>query len=155
MKHILIALLIIFITVPCAGQTFNLFDTAFALGAIYRPNIHFHFDRAEIFPESHVQPDSISAFLKKHSSFKMEVGVHEDSIAFKSRQACCKILPILRGKRVVDYLVSTGIAPDRLAVKSYLCDVPLFDEIKATGEPRRETRSWLSNRVEFKLLQFD
>lgn len=64
------------------SQTFNLTDSIFSTGDIYKPQvgkIQFMFYSDSIIPLSYPTLDSVADFLLKNPNIIIEIGVHSDS----------------------------------------------------------------------------
>jgi peptidoglycan-associated lipoprotein len=92
----------------------------FYLPPIDRPtvveNIFYDFDKATLRPESKEALDEIVKVLNDNPHITIEMGAHTD------RKGAAKYnegLGKRRAQSVVDYLISTGIAADRLTAKGY------------------------------------
>lgn len=80
------------------------------------PNIYYDYDSTALRPESKVVLDSILAFFKDNKDLTIEIGSHTDS---RGKDAYNLKLSQGRAKSVVDYLISKGIAEDRLVAVGY------------------------------------
>lgn len=96
------------------------YNVDFTLASITKPvvvdNIFYDFDRATLRPESKTALDSLAQVLRDNPNVTIEMASHTDrkgsdeyNIALSSRRA----------KSVIDYLISVGIAPDRLQSQGY------------------------------------
>lgn len=92
----------------------------FLLTSINKPevveNIFYDFDRATLRPESTAALDSLAEVLRDNPNVTIEMASHTDrwgsdqyNIDLSSRRA----------RSVIDYLISVGIAPDRLQSQGY------------------------------------
>jgi outer membrane protein OmpA-like peptidoglycan-associated protein/tetratricopeptide (TPR) repeat protein len=105
-------------------------------------NIFFDYNKSTLRPESYPELDRLKTLLDSYSDMRIEIGGHTDnrgSLKYNTD------LSQARAKAVVDYLVNTGIARDRLEYKGYAYLQPI--DTNDTDEGRQQNR-----RVEFKVL---
>lgn len=105
-------------------------------------NIFFDFDKATLRPESTNELERLLKLLNDIPTLKIEISGHTDSKGsddynLKLSQARCET--------VVNYLISKGIAKDRLVAKGYGETKPM--DTNDTDEGRQNNR-----RTEFKIL---
>lgn len=105
-------------------------------------NIFFDFDKATLRPESTNELERLTQLLNDVPNLKIEISGHTDS---KGADDYNKKLSNNRAKAVVDYLVSKGIAADRLTYVGYGEEQPIATN--DTDEGRQMNR-----RTEFKIL---
>lgn len=86
------------------GQTFEL------------KNIYYDFDKYNIRPDAAVILDELVQIMKEHPTLKIELSSHTDS---RGSHAYNEVLSQRRAQSAVDYLVSRGIARDRMVAKGY------------------------------------
>ena len=79
-------------------------------------NIYFDFDKADIRPDAALELDKIAAFLNSDPSTRIELSAHADS---RGSHDYNMKLTQRRADSAVAYLVSKGIAADRLEAKGY------------------------------------
>ncbi|HVJ16585.1 MAG TPA: OmpA family protein [Polyangiaceae bacterium] len=101
--------------------------------------IHFEFNKDKIRPESFPVLDAVVEVLQKNPEIKIEVQGHTDN---KGNAKYNKDLSNRRSASVRKYLVSHGIAPERLTSLGYGFDRPLVDN--STEQNRA-----LNRRVQF------
>jgi len=104
-------------------------------------NVFFDTDESVLKPESYTELQILVEFLNKNPTIKVEIGGHTDNTGQKSRNLT---LSNARAKAVFEYLVSKGIAADRLTHKGYADEAPIADN--NTEEGRSKNR-----RTEFKV----
>lgn len=80
------------------------------------PNIFYDFDKADLRPESMVSLDNLVETLNDNPNVTIELMSHTDS---RGTPADNDELSQRRAQSVVDYLISKGIASDRLLAKGY------------------------------------
>lgn len=84
--------------------------------AIELPNILYDFAKWDLRPESMVSLDNLVETLNDNPNVTIELMSHTDS---RGAPADNQELSQKRAQSVVDYLISKGIAPDRLKAKGY------------------------------------
>lgn len=148
----------------------------FILAAIHKPqvveNIFYDFDKASLRPESKAALDEMAQMLRDNPNVTLEMGSHTDRVGTDEYN---EGLSDRRAKSVVDYLVSAGIAPDRLTWKGYGKSVPktvtprinreypqfevgtvLTPELIDTlSEEDREAADQINRRTEFQVTSID
>lgn len=105
-------------------------------------NIFFDFDKATLRPESTNELERLTKLLQDVPTLKIEIGGHTDS---KGADDYNKKLSDNRAKAVVDYLVSKGIAANRLTSMGYGEEQPIATNDNDEGRQ-------LNRRTEFKIL---
>jgi outer membrane protein OmpA-like peptidoglycan-associated protein len=110
--------------------------------SIILKNIFFDFNKTTIRTESINELERLVLMLVKTPTLKVELGSHTDN---KGTDEYNKKLSQARSESVVNYLISKGIAVDRLVAKGYSESAPIATN--ETEEGRQENR-----RTEFKIL---
>jgi outer membrane protein OmpA-like peptidoglycan-associated protein/tetratricopeptide (TPR) repeat protein len=105
-------------------------------------NIFFDFDKATLRPESTNELERLTKLLTDVPTLKIEISGHTDS---KGADTYNKTLSNNRAKAVVDYLITKGIAADRLTSVGYGEEQPI--DTNDTEDGRQMNR-----RTEFKIL---
>ncbi len=113
-------------------------------GKITLHGIRFASGKATIRPESYPILDQAVALLQQNPSVKIEIQGHTDSVGSASYNLR---LSQMRAESVRNYLISHGIAPDRLIAKGYGESMPIADN--GTREGRAQNR-----RIEFKIISY-
>ncbi len=90
--------------------------TPIPAGEIVIPGIEYDYDKATLRPESQKVLDDLVAFLELNDNISVEIASHTDSRGSDSYNLT---LSQARAKSCVDYLISKGIATDRLEAKGY------------------------------------
>jgi len=88
-------------------------------------DVHFDYDRYDLRSEDRATLQQNSEWLKEHAGAKVEVEGHCDSRGTVEYNLA---LGAKRAKAVKDYLVSLGIAADRMSTISYGEELPLCHE---------------------------
>jgi len=111
-------------------------------------NIYFDFDKADIRPDAALELDKIAAFLNSDPKVKIELSAHADS---RGSDAYNLKLTQRRADSAVAYLVSKGIAEDRLVAKGYGA-TKLANHCAKGVECTEEEHQW-NRRVEFFVIE--
>lgn len=146
----------------------------FPLSSISKPvlidNIFFDFDKATLRPESAESLNELAALLTDNPHVTIEIGAHCD---YKGNDDYNLRLSAERAQSVVDYLIASGIASDRLTAKGYGEEKPIIVSKKqaeqyqfiSEGEVLNETTislfnqeqqeicNQLNRRTEFRVLR--
>jgi outer membrane protein OmpA-like peptidoglycan-associated protein len=101
--------------------------------AVVLNNIFFESDKYELKTESNSELGMIMKLLEKNTTLKIEIGGHTDNSGTEDQN---KKLSENRAKSVYDYLVSKGVAADRLSYKGYAATKPVADNGTAEGKAR-------------------
>ncbi len=105
-------------------------------------NIFYDFDKATLRQESTNELERLLKLLNEMPSLNIEISSHTDSKGANDYNAK---LSENRAKSVVDFLIKSGISPDRLVSKGYGEEKPI--STNETEEGRQ-----LNRRTEFKIL---
>jgi len=111
-------------------------------------NIYFDFDKADIRPDAALELDKIAAFLNSDPKVRIELSAHADS---RGTHAYNMKLTQRRADASVAYLVSKGIAADRLVAKGYGF-TKLANHCAKGVECTEEEHQW-NRRVEFFVIE--
>jgi outer membrane protein OmpA-like peptidoglycan-associated protein len=79
-------------------------------------NIFYEFDRADLTPESTEALDKLVEMMNENPNITIELSAHTD---YKGTEQYNERLSQRRAESVVNYLISHGIAADRLTPKGY------------------------------------
>ncbi|MBS1919329.1 MAG: OmpA family protein [Bacteroidetes bacterium] len=104
-------------------------------------NIFFDVNKYDLKPESQVELDKLVQLLNENPTLKVEISGHTDNIGTPAENFT---LSNNRAKSVVSYLVSKGIAANRLSFKGYGETKPVADNSTDTGRA-------LNRRTEMKV----
>jgi outer membrane protein OmpA-like peptidoglycan-associated protein len=116
--------------------------------AIRLENIYYDFDRWEIRPDAAVVLDTLVRLLKDNPTIWIELGSHTDS---RGNDAYNMVLSQKRAEAAVNYIISRGIAPNRIEAKGY-GETQLLNEC-ANGVPCSPAAHQLNRRTEFKIVK--
>ncbi|MDQ3846966.1 MAG: OmpA family protein [Bacteroidota bacterium] len=105
-------------------------------------NIFFDFNKYELKPESQVELDRVVQLLAENPTVKIEIAGYTDNIG---NAADNQKLSENRAKAVVNYLISRGIAANRLTPKGFGAAQPIADNKTEEGRA-------LNRRTELKVL---
>ena len=104
--------------------------------------ITFKTGSANILPGSYNVLDRAVQVLKEYPEIKLEIQGHTDN---RGKADYNRDLSQRRAESVRSYLVSRGIAPERLTAVGYGLDQPVADNSSESGRSR-------NRRTEFKLI---
>lgn len=103
--------------------------------SIVLSNVFFAFGTSTLLEESRVDLDKVLDIMQKNPSLKVELAGHTDNIG---KPADNQRLSEQRAKAVFDFLVSKGVASERLSYKGYGDTKPVADN--STEEGRAQNR---------------
>jgi peptidoglycan-associated lipoprotein len=113
-------------------------------------NIYFELDKWDIKPESAAELDKLVDLLNDNPEItQMELSSHTDSIASADYNIT---LSQRRAESTVRYLVSKGIAPERLVAKGYGESRPVARNTNPNGTDNPDGRA-RNRRTEFRILK--
>ena len=112
--------------------------------AIVLDNIYYDLDKAEIRADAAVELDKLVKILKDNPAIRIELSSHTDS---RSSDAYNLDLSQRRAQSAVDYMVSKGVAAERLVAKGY-GETQLIIKDAKTEEEHQTNR-----RTEFKVIE--
>lgn len=125
-------------------QNYDLFNVPLQVGAVAQVNnIYFVADASFLQIPSYPELDKVALFLARNQKLKVEIGGHTNGLC---DDFFCQKLSTSRAKTCVDYLISKGIASNRLTYKGYGKSYLL-----KPAEPGNS----LNQRVEIKILSMD
>jgi outer membrane protein OmpA-like peptidoglycan-associated protein len=113
------------------AKSFVLDDCNFATG------------KSVLLPEAYTVLDELVAFLVRKDDERIELGGHTDNVGNAAKNLK---LSLDRAKAVVTYLISKGIAQERLTAKGYGMTKPIASNKTAAGKA-------LNRRTEVKILE--
>lgn len=106
--------------------------------------VTFEINSAELKAISKIELDKIAQLLQENTSLQLEIGGHTDNTGNETTN---QKLSELRAKAVVDYLISKGIAQERLSWKGYGSTQPIADNTSEIGRAK-------NRRTEFKIIRY-
>jgi peptidoglycan-associated lipoprotein len=112
--------------------------------AIVLDNIYYDLNKAEIRADAAIELDKLVKILKDNPAIRIELSSHTDS---RSSDAYNLDLSQQRAQSAVDYIVSKGVAADRLVAKGY-GETQLIIKDAKTEEEHQTNR-----RTEFKVIE--
>ena len=119
-------------------------DAAIASGTAFKlKNIFFDYDKWDVKTESMPELNRLAELLAEYPTIRVEIGAHTDS---RGGDQYNMDLSTKRARAVMDYLISRGMAPERLSSKGY-------GETVAVASNDTEEGRALNRRVEFKLVK--
>jgi outer membrane protein OmpA-like peptidoglycan-associated protein len=111
-------------------------------------NVYYDYDKAELKVESYPALDEIARMLNTYPAMVIELSAHTDS---KGSDTYNQKLSEARAQSAVDYLVSKGIARERMVAKGYGESQPVApNEINGKDNPEGREKN---RRTEFKVLK--
>ncbi len=112
-------------------------------------NVFFDFDKWDLRPESFVELDRVVKLLQENPAIEIEMSAHTDS---RGSDDYNMKLSDNRARSVMEYIVSKGIASNRITSHGYGETVPVAPNANSDGSDNPEGRQ-LNRRVEFKILK--
>lgn len=112
--------------------------------AIVLDNIYYDLDKADIRTDAAVELDKLVKILADNPAIRIELSSHTDS---RSSDAYNLDLSQRRAQSAVDYMVSKGIAADRLVAKGYGETQLIIKDAKTEDEHQT------NRRTEFKVIE--
>jgi len=119
-------------------------DVAYRLERIY-----FGFDSANIRPASAAELNKLVQVLVDNPDIKIELSAHTDSVGTFEKNMR---LSERRAQATVDYLITKGIARERLVAKGYGETRPIARNTNPDGTDNPEGRQ-RNRRTEFRILE--
>jgi len=114
------------------------------IGAVIRlNNVFFDFDKWDLRPESYIELDRVVKLLTENPAIEIEMSAHTDS---RGNDDYNFKLSDNRARSVMEYILSKGIDPKRIASKGYGETKPVV--LNDTDENRQ-----LNRRVEFTIVK--
>ena len=106
-------------------------------------NCTFETGKATLQPEAYKVVDELAEYLKRKEDERIEVGGHTDNVG---KPDANQVLSTNRANTVRAYLLTKGIAPDRVTAKGYGSSIPVAENTTAEGRG-------LNRRTEVKILE--
>jgi outer membrane protein OmpA-like peptidoglycan-associated protein len=106
-------------------------------------NCTFETGKATLQPEAYKVVDELVEYLKRKEDEKIEVGGHTDNVG---KPEANMILSTNRANTVRAYLLTKGIAPERVSAKGYGMTMPIAENTTAEGRG-------LNRRTEVKIVE--
>jgi outer membrane protein OmpA-like peptidoglycan-associated protein len=111
-------------------------------------NIYYDYAKSELREDAVLTLDSVAQTLKEHATLVVEIGSHTDN---KGNWLVNKKLSETRSYTALQYLVQSGIAPERLIPVGYGAAKPIAPN-EIDGKDNEEGRA-LNRRTEFRILE--
>jgi OOP family OmpA-OmpF porin len=128
----------------------DLYLAPIEVGQVFRlNNVFFDFDKFSLRPESFVELDRVVKFLNDYPNVVIEMSAHTDS---KGADDYNMTLSDNRARSVMEYILSKGIATERITSHGYGETKPVAPNANADGSDNPEGRQ-LNRRVEFTMLK--
>lgn len=115
-------------------------------------NVFFDLGKATLRPESKVELQNLSSYLKKYPKIRIEIQGHTDSQGDAAKNI---VLSDARSKAVADFLIQDGIEANRLTFKGYGSSQPIVTdaEIAKMTDPKQIGIAHQKNRrTSYKIL---
>jgi peptidoglycan-associated lipoprotein len=112
-------------------------------------NIFYDYNKFNIRPDAALELDKVVQLLMENPQVRIELGSHTDC---RGKDAYNLSLSEKRAKSAVDYIISKGIAKDRLRSKGYGESKPSEDCVCESCTEEQHARN---RRTEFKVLSID
>ena len=112
-------------------------------------DIYYDFDKATLRSQSLIVLDTVVSIMQDNPNLIIEMSAHTDS---KGKDAYNMKLSQRRAQSCVDYLISRGIAADRMIAKGYGETRPIAANELPGGKDNPDGRQ-LNRRTEFKVLR--
>lgn len=117
--------------------------------AIVLEDIYYDFDRAEIRPDAAEKLNSLVEILKDNPNIRIELSSHTDS---RGSEVYNEDLSQRRAESAVEYIISQGIARDRMVARGYGESRPIAPNENPDGSDNPEGRQ-MNRRTEFKVIE--
>ena len=128
----------------------DLYLVPIEIGQVVRlNNVFFDFDKWNLRPESFVELDRVVKLLKENPTIEIEMSAHTDN---KGADEYNMTLSDNRARSCMEYILSKGIATNRITSHGYGETVPMASNTNPDGSDNPEGRQ-LNRRVEFKILK--
>lgn len=122
----------------------DLYLVPIEIGQVVRlNNVFFDFDKWSLRPESYVELDRVVKMLSENPAVEIEMSAHTDS---RGSDAYNFKLSDNRARSVMEYILSKGIAVNRISSQGY-------GETKPVATNDTDEGRQLNRRVEFKILK--
>ncbi len=123
----------------------------YRVGFVFKlENLYYAYNKSDIRPDAALVLDTLVMLLNQHPSMKIELSSHTDS---RGGDAYNYALSDRRAKSAVQYLISKGIAADRLVARGY-GETRLVNNC-ANGVACSEPDHQMNRRTEVKVLKID
>ena len=132
-------------------QTQLVMDRIILEKAIVVENIYYGFDSADIRTDAALELDKLVRFLEDNPEIKIELGSHTDS---KGSDELNLDLSQRRAESAVNYIVSKGIAKNRIRARGYGESRPIASNTNPDGSDNPEGRQ-KNRRTEIKVFEYN
>lgn len=112
-------------------------------------NVFFDLNKSTLRPESQVELNKLVDYLNQHKNVQIEISGHTDTRGDADEN---RKLSEARAKAVYDYVVTKGIAPDRMTYKGYGETKPVISDSEIANmqtEKEKEAAHQLNRRTEY------
>ena len=108
--------------------------------AVVLNNVFFESNSFDLKNESKTELNTLIELMTKNPTLKIEIGGHTDNSGVEKDN---EDLSKSRAKSVNDYLVSKGIAAERLTYKGYAASKPIADNKTAEGKAKNRRTEFI------------
>ena len=119
--------------------------------AIVVENIYYGFDSADIRTDAALELDKLVRFLNDNPQIKIELGSHTDNFGLDEYNLG---LSQRRAESAVEYIISNGIAKERIRARGYGETRPMVSNTNPDGTDNPENRQ-KNRRTEIKVFEYD
>ena len=109
-------------------------------------NIYYDYDKADIRPDAAIELSKLAEFLKNNTDIKIELGSHTDD---RGSDKYNKALAQRRAQSAVDFIISKGVAKDRIKAKGY------GEEKLKVAKAQTDEEHQTNRRTTFKITSVD
>lgn len=102
-------------------------------------NVFFRIGSAELEPISEIELNRLSNFLQSNPTIRLAIEGHTDDLGNNEKNS---LLSLKRAEEVVNYLIKTGIKPQRLEAKGYGADKPLLQNNSEEARQKNRRVTW-------------
>jgi len=137
---------------PYTGTTPTPAGPGFSAGSVIElPHVYYDFDKFYIRDDAKVQLEKVVNLMSQYPSLEIELGSHTDS---RGRESYNRNLSQNRANAAVQYIISRGIAPNRLIAKGY-GESQLKNHCKNFYKGCSEEEHQVNRRTEIRVLKFN
>ena len=132
-------------------QTELVMDRIILEKAIVVENIYYGFDSSDIRTDAALELDKLVSFLNDNPQIKIELGSHTDNFGLDEYNLG---LSQRRAESAVEYIISNGIAKERIRARGYGETRPMVSNNNPDGTDNPENRQ-KNRRTEIKVFEYN
>jgi outer membrane protein OmpA-like peptidoglycan-associated protein len=102
-------------------------------------NVFFRIGSSELEPISEIELNRLSNFLQSNPTIRLAIEGHTDDLGNNEKNS---LLSLKRAEEVVNYLIKTGIKPQRLEAKGYGANKPLLQNNSEAARQKNRRVTW-------------